>query len=118
MLYFFVALVVVSLGYFIAWPLIGSTASLAESPVPGRHASGETPERLTRALAEIDLDHSTGKINDEDWRTARAPLEAEVQALGAAGSGRQTVTSLDLELEVHISRARHRQKQADKAHPA
>ncbi len=40
-------------------------------------ASAEDRDRALAALKELEFDHRTGKITDEDYRALVAPLRAE-----------------------------------------
>ena len=54
----------------------------------------EARDRALAALTELEFDHRTGTISDEDYRAQLGPLRREVaatlQALGEAGEGSPT----------------------------
>ncbi|HEX6789347.1 MAG TPA: hypothetical protein VF091_08910 [Gaiellaceae bacterium] len=74
---------------FVALPLLRS------APVePAATAPGATRERLERrdraltALRELEFDHRTGKISDEDYTALLGPLRTEAaEALQAVPKG-------------------------------
>lgn len=116
MLYFFVALIVVALGYFVAWPLLQTAPAELQAPSPQQlrdeRALAER-DPIERALAETDFDHSTGKINDAEWQRMRAPLETRLAATDAATEAQEfAVDDSELELEIQIARARQRKTSA------
>jgi hypothetical protein len=46
----------------------------------------EERDRALDALKELELDHRTGKVSDEDYRALVAPLRAEAaRAMSALG---------------------------------
>jgi cytochrome c-type biogenesis protein CcmI len=109
MLTFFVALTVVSLGYFVAWPLLQDAAPSPVQAAP--QPLHDEREAVQRALAELEFDRSTGKINDEDWQAARASLEARLSQFDAdAADQNLSARDVELEIEIHITRARRRLK--------
>lgn len=64
--------------------------TLAEPDEEGRRRLGlaETRDRSLAALKELELDHRTGKVADEDYRALVGPLRREAaEALKALGNG-------------------------------
>jgi hypothetical protein len=81
------ALLTVLCVVFVARPLLGSarSAEALEEPSPGEQLRVRALERRDRALAalkELEFDHRTGKVSDEDYRALVGPLRREAaQAL-------------------------------------
>jgi hypothetical protein len=75
---------------FVAAPLVAGRPSEAAAPA----ASPDVLERRDRALAalrELEFDHRTGKITDDDYRALLAPLRHDAaEALQAADSAEET----------------------------
>lgn len=67
----------------VAWPYLrepGSARDVLEEPNEldrRRLALAETRDRALAALKELELDHRTGKVSDEDYRTLVGPLRRE-----------------------------------------
>lgn len=64
--------------------------ALAEPDEPARRrlALAETRDRALAALKELEFDHRTGKVSDEDYRALVGPLRREAaEALGGLGNG-------------------------------
>ena len=60
MLYFFVALTVVALGYFVAWPLLGDSSEEANAASGAQLRSERVADdrtQLENALAEAEFDY-------------------------------------------------------------
>jgi hypothetical protein len=74
---------------FVAVPLVRRPRSHGDRPAAG--ATREALERRDRALTalrELEFDHRTGKITDEDYEGLLGPLRIEaVEALRAVASG-------------------------------
>ena len=64
------ALLAVAAVWFVARPFLGrgDEAGAAEPP-PERLALEEERDRALAALKELEFDHRTGKISDEDYRS-------------------------------------------------
>ncbi|HEY7731544.1 MAG TPA: hypothetical protein VH950_11630 [Gaiellaceae bacterium] len=62
-------------------------------------ALAEERDRALAALKELEFDHRTGKVADEDYRAAVGPLRREVAAALRALEPRATVAGADPELE-------------------
>lgn len=113
MYYFFVVIIVVGLGYFVAWPLLASDSTEA---TPDHHLAPDEAA-LQRALASAEFDLSTGKIDEGEFQRLRAPLLAQLEAFQIQEQA--AAPALDeLELEVLITRARRaRAKKAASPRP-
>ena len=86
--------------WFVARPFLGhpAEADRAEEPDPGRLALEEERDRALAALKELEFDHRTGKVSDEDYRSlVRELRRAVADALRALdlGRARTDVTSDD-----------------------
>ena len=81
------ALLTVALVIFVARPLLRPARSAEErkEASPGEQLRVRALERRDRALAalkELEFDHRTGKVSDEDYRALVGPLRQEAaQAL-------------------------------------
>ena len=106
MLYFLVGLVVVGLGYFVAWPLLAPDKDGATHDTP---RTGD--ESIHQSLADLEFDFTTGKIGDEEYQTARAPLESKLQTEPVEEAQAETAPPTDWELEILVARARRRKNQ-------
>ena len=77
------ALLTVLCVVFVARPLLRPARSGGESPdAPGaaellRVRALERRDRALAALKELEFDHRTGKVSDEDYRALVAPLRRE-----------------------------------------
>jgi|SRR5690349_16054733 cytochrome c-type biogenesis protein CcmI len=83
------ALLAVVAVVFVARPLLreGSDESL-EAPEPRRLELAEERDRALAALKELEFDHRTGKVSDEDYRSMVGELRrAAADALRAVDSG-------------------------------
>jgi hypothetical protein len=73
---------------FVAAPLVGGRASEA-SPTAANLPALERRDRALAALRELEFDHRTGKVTDDDYRELLGPLRQEaaeaLQAVDAAG---------------------------------
>jgi hypothetical protein len=80
------ALLAVAAVWFVARPFLRSTGGddrLVE-PEAGRIALEEERDRALAALKELEFDHRTGKVSDEDYRSLVAELRrAAADALRA-----------------------------------
>jgi hypothetical protein len=67
---------------FVAVPFLRASDP-PESPVPADDALAvaEERDRLLAELKELEFDHRTGKITDEDYRTQVGPLRRRAAAL-------------------------------------
>jgi len=80
----------VGIAGFVAAPLVAGRASEAVSPVAGLDVL-ERRDRALAALRELEFDHRTGKITDEDYRALLAPLRHDAaEALQAADHAEET----------------------------
>ena len=63
------ALLAVAAVWFVARPFLGrETDALPAEPPPERLALEEERDRALAALKELEFDHRTGKISDDDYR--------------------------------------------------
>jgi hypothetical protein len=84
------ALLAVAAVWFVARPfLAGSgTRERLDQPDQSRLALAEERDRALAALKELEFDHRTGKVSDEDYRPQVAELRrAAADALRAFDSG-------------------------------
>jgi hypothetical protein len=69
----------------VAWPFLREPAPAddrIEEPEQGRLALVEERDRALAALKELEFDHRTGKIDDDDYRALVGPLrQAAARAL-------------------------------------
>jgi hypothetical protein len=83
------ALLAVAAVWFVARPFLGrgEEHAVAEPP-PERLALEEERDRALAALKELEFDHRTGKISDEDYRSLVGELRrAAGEALKALDAG-------------------------------
>lgn len=84
--------------WFVARPLLGREEERLPEPPSERIALEEERDRALAALKELEFDHRTGKVSDEDYRAAVGGLRREVaDALRAldAGTAKADVGSRD-----------------------
>ena len=75
--------------WFVARPLLGGAEERIPEPPPERIAVEEQRDRALAALKELEFDHRTGKVSDEDYRALVGGLRREVaDALRALDAGR------------------------------
>ena len=87
----FGALLAVAAVLFVARPFLRHPASgeRASDPESGRLALEEQRDRALAALKELEFDHRTGKVSDEDYRALVGELRrAAADALRALDLGR------------------------------
>jgi hypothetical protein len=71
-------LLVAAIGWYVAWPLLSPSRTLQETTTEGPLADLEARrETLYREIADLDFDHSLGKIDDEDYRLERSACVSE-----------------------------------------
>jgi hypothetical protein len=83
------ALLAVAAVWFVARPFLsrGGEEPFAEPP-PERLALEEERDRALAALKELEFDHRTGKVSDEDYRSIVGELRRQAaDALKALDSG-------------------------------
>jgi hypothetical protein len=83
------AMLAVAAVWFVARPFLGreTDASPAEPP-PERLALEEERDRALAALKELEFDHRTGKISDDDYRSLVGDLRRDAaEALKALDGG-------------------------------
>jgi hypothetical protein len=81
----------------VAWPFLREPVAADDriaEPEPQRMALAEERDRALAALKELEFDHRTGKIDDEDYRALVGPLRraaaAALRSLDAErGKGRR-----------------------------
>jgi len=66
--------------FFLAGPLLGSRAQTIAAE-PAEPAARREREALLASIRDLDEDHETGKISDDDWRSMRAELRARAARL-------------------------------------
>jgi len=83
------ALLAVAAVWFVARPFLGrETNALPLEPPPEWLALEEQRDRALAALKELEFDHRTGKISDEDYRALVGVLRREAaEALKALDRG-------------------------------
>lgn len=102
------AALVLLVAMFIARPLIERAGLGAHRPTRAEALAAER-EAVVAALRELDFDHATGKIAEEDYSAQRAALVAQGVALLKQLdeiSNQSPAQSLDDELEAAIHAAR------------
>jgi hypothetical protein len=86
------ALLAVAAVWFVARPFLRHAAAdddRVSEPEPGRLALEEERDRALAALKELEFDHRTGKVSDEDYRSLVGELRrAAADALRALDLGR------------------------------
>ena len=84
--------------WFVARPLLGRGEDRIVEPPPERIALEEQRDRALAALKELEFDHRTGKVSDDDYRGLVGGLRREVadalQALDV-GTAKADVSSRD-----------------------
>lgn len=112
--------------------LVGVTAAIllmpllqgAPEPVPARAGTRARGGDMDETLADLEFDHATGKMSDEDYAAMRAEAEAEADAREAGTPPVAAVPAPDardevldaLEAEILAAR-RHRATQGRTAAP-
>ncbi len=98
--------------FFVARPLLDQAGAAERAPSPADDLLFER-ERVLTALRDLDFDHATGKLIEEDYAAQRAQLLAQGAAvlqqldqLGAAGGEGQAAPDLDAEIEQAVARRR------------
>jgi hypothetical protein len=89
-------LLAVAAVWFVARPfLTGATGrERLEEPDAGRLALGEQRDRALAALKELEFDHRTGKVSDEDYRRQVGELRrVAADALRALDAGNDPARS-------------------------
>jgi hypothetical protein len=73
---------------FVVAPLLRPAGPTAEPFPAASLAALERRERALAALRELEFDHRTGKVNDDDYARLLGPLRAEAaKALQAGACG-------------------------------
>jgi hypothetical protein len=83
------ALLAVAAVWFVARPFLSRREEeRSEEPPPERLALEEERDRALAALKELEFDHRTGKVSDEDYRSMVGELRRQAaDALKALDSG-------------------------------
>jgi hypothetical protein len=83
------ALLAVAAVWFVARPFLGREPDAPpEEPPPQRLALEEERDRALAALKELEFDHRTGKVSNEDYRSLVGDLRREAaEALKALDRG-------------------------------
>lgn len=83
------AMLAVAAVWFVAQPFLGrETDALPAEPPPERLALEEERDRALAALKELEFDHRTGKISDDDYRSLVGDLRRDAaEALKALDRG-------------------------------
>lgn len=71
------ALLAAAAVWFVARPLLARGEDRVVEPEPARLALEEERDRALAALKELEFDHRTGKISDEDYRELVGNLRRE-----------------------------------------
>jgi hypothetical protein len=89
------ALLAVAAVAFVARPFLRPAEAREEpGPDPERVRLLDERDRALAALKELEFDHRTGKISDDDYRSAVGPLRAQAAAaLKALGPDRERTES-------------------------
>lgn len=83
-------LVLVGIAAFVIAPLVLGRSSEAAAPAANLDAL-ERRDRALAALRELEFDHRTGKITDDDYHALLAPLRHDAaEALQAADAAEET----------------------------
>ena len=83
------ALLAAAAVFFVARPLLGRDDDRVVEQPPERLALEERRDRALAALKELEFDHRTGKISDEDYRDLVGQLRREAaDALRALDPGK------------------------------
>jgi len=86
------ALLAAAAVWFVARPLLRHGDERIVEPPPERIALEEQRDRALAALKELEFDHRTGKLSDDDYRSLVGGLRREVaDALRALDVGRADV---------------------------
>ena len=73
-----VILLLGAVAWFVTAPLRGAVAERARAQDEGRRADLEAArDAKYREIRELEMDHLTGKLSDEDWRALDRELRAE-----------------------------------------
>lgn len=76
------ALLAVAAVVFVAVPFLRADEPPAEvEPAQGALARAEERDRVLAELKELEFDHRTGKVSDEDYRAQVAPLRRRAAGL-------------------------------------
>lgn len=101
-------------GAFIARPWLARDPGQLRSITPATELAAER-EAVLLALRELDFDHLTGKITDDDYAPQRADLVARgvalLQQLDEAAQPQPESAEDQLEAEVRAARARRAERQ-------
>jgi hypothetical protein len=81
------ALLTAAVVIFVAVPfLLAGEAPQLDEPTPDTLAAAEARDRALAELKELEFDHRTGKITDEDYRALVQPLRRRAASTLANGA--------------------------------
>jgi rRNA maturation endonuclease Nob1 len=93
-------------GAMILGPLVKRSETVP--PAAGSDAAAAGPQRAD-VLADLEFDHATGKLSDDDYESLRAQIQAAEPAAPVPAVRTSTDGMLDsLEAEIRAARARRR----------
>jgi len=73
-IFLFIALIIV-VGSLIAWPLLNPTPDMAEADRASDESNFQARhEAILKMIRDLDFDHQTGKIADDDYERQRRDL--------------------------------------------
>lgn len=105
-----IALVVVAVAAYVAWPLRRN--ALTNENIEYSMSEKASPVVARAALQQLEFDRSMGKIDDDEYRDLRATLEAKLSDEEFESerevSKSTTPNDADIEAEILIARARRR----------
>jgi hypothetical protein len=103
---------VAGIGWYVSRPLLqAKRTSAVDAPVISMTVQRDS---LYAQIRELELDHATGKINDEDYQQLRTTLVAQAADLLRQIDGQQPVVKKDADVEALIA-ARRKKQPAPKA---
>ena len=106
-----VALIIIAVAVYVAWPLRRGFVANANANANIEYSMSEevAPINARDALEQLDFDLSMGKIDDIEYREARAQLTAEIVDEGVVPTPPSS-DDADLEAEILIARARRKRE--------
>ena len=98
------AMLAVAAVWFVARPFLGrETDALPAEPPPERLALEEERDRALAALKDLEFDHRTGKISDDDYRSLVGDLRRDAaEALKALDGGTPRADDRVSRLTTHL----------------
>ena len=73
--------ILAAIGFYVSRPLVQSRRAVQTSSAVDVQSLEAQRESLYTQIKELDLDHATGKVNDEDYARLRADLVAQAAAV-------------------------------------